>query len=129
MADPMRAARIVIRADDTYPGIERTIPLSQEQADRIARFVHGLAPKTDTLFVHCHFGHGRSCGAAVAIARAFGMPWQEFLEGERVGNGHITFSVADALERLGYNCGEQPAVYDRVYLQHLTGAGRSSRLP
>lgn len=41
------------------------------------------------------------------------------LEGERVGNGHITLLVAHGLERLGYNCGEDPAAYDRLYLNRL----------
>lgn len=118
-ADPQRVARIVIRSDDTYPGIADTVALSVAQADRIARFMRRMASTIDTLFIHCHFGHGRSCGAAVAIARAFDLPWGDFLEGERVGNGHITLMIAGALERIGYDCGEHPAAYDWLYLDHL----------
>ena len=118
--DPKRIARIVVRADDTYPGIAGTIALSDAQADRIAAFVQRTAGEIDTLFIHCYFGHGRSCAAAIGIARAFHLNWQEFLEGDRVGNGHITLAVARAFERLGYSCSpDDAAAYDQLYLNHL----------
>lgn len=128
-ADPQRVARIVIRSDDTYPGIAGTVALSEAQADRIARFVRRMASKIDTLFIHCHFGHGRSCGAAIAVARALGLPWSEFLEGERVGNGHVTLFLARALERVGYNCGANAAAYDTLYLNHVSESTYAPRLP
>ena len=116
-ADPNRLARIIIRADDTYPNITGSVALSDAQALRIARFVKRVAAKIDTLFIHCRFGHGRSCGAAIAVARAFGLPWHDFVDGERVGNGHITLAVARALERLGYDCNSMIAAhYDRLYM-------------
>lgn len=129
LADPQRLARIVVRADDTYPGVAGAIALSEAQAYRLAQFVRRMEPKIEILFIHCHFGHGRSCGAGIAIARAFGLPWQEFLEGERVGNGHITLSVAHALERIGYSCGDESAAYDRLYLDRWTKGGSGSRWP
>lgn len=128
-ADPYRLARIIIRADDTYPGISGTVPLSAEQANRIAEFVRRIADKVEMLYIHCHFGHGRSCAAAIAIARAFGLPWQEFLQGERVGNGHITVAVARALDRLGYTCGsDDSAAYDALYVSHTSEHGDGHRV-
>lgn len=120
LADPNRLARIIIRADDTYPNTGGSVALSKAQALRIASFVKRVAPQIDTLVVQCRFGHGRSCGAAIAVARAFRLPWHEFIEGERVGNGHITMAVARALVSVGYDCdAANAAEYDRLYVDHM----------
>ena len=120
LADPNRLARIIICADDTYPNIPGSVALSKAQALRIARFVKHIAPQIDTLVIQCRFGHGRSCGAAIAVARAFRLRWQDFIGGERVGNGHVTMAVAQALESVGYDCDSASAAeYDRLYTDHV----------
>lgn len=111
--------RITIRANDVYPEPDTfSKAMTPRQADRIARFTQRIAPQVETLFIHCFHGHGRSVGAAIAIARAFNLPWEQFLsvEEERGGNGHITTLLVHAFESHGYDCGElDPGEYDAQY--------------
>ncbi len=117
---PNFVGRIVIRADDCYDDSPYSTALTVEQARRIAKFARRMAPRIHTLFIHCAQGLGRSPGAAIAIARAFGLPWEPFLQvDDAAPNGHVTALVAQALETLGYDCGEDPAAYDYMYEAHL----------
>lgn len=118
---PNFRGRITIRANDVYAEPHTAArAMTSRQADRIARFVRRIAPQIETLFIHCRYGHGRSAAAAIAIARAFGLPWEPFShnEYEQCGNGHVTMLLVRALERLGYDCGTgDPGEYDVEYVQ------------
>lgn len=123
---PMRVARLVVAADDVYETTAHSVALTPRQANRIARFVHRVAPTIDTLFIHCRQGLGRSPGAAIAIARAFGLPWRPFVDiPDAAPNGYITLLICRAFEALGYSCGSgDPAEYDGLYMAHLRRASR-----
>lgn len=98
-----RVGHLVTAADDCYENSALSIALTPRQALRIAKFVDALAPHIETLLIHCRQGLGRSPGAAIAIARAFGLPWKPFLDIEDAApNGHITLLICRAFERLDY---------------------------
>jgi hypothetical protein len=116
---PLRRRRIVIRANDVYSEAHTEHhALTPAQAARITRFVIRIASAIDVLFIQCRHGEGRAVGAAIAIARAFGLPWRGFLtdDPQAVGNGHVTTLLTRAFEDLGYECGDgDPAAYDAEY--------------
>gem|GEM_PF-6095723 len=120
----------MVAADDCYENSSLSVAFTPRQAARIAKFVDAVAPRIDTLLVHCRQGLGRSPGAAIAIARAFGLPWKPFLDIEDAApNGHITLLLCRAFERLGYAIGPgNPAAYDRLYESHLEH-GSPPKLP
>jgi predicted protein tyrosine phosphatase len=99
--------RLVVHADDCTPRDRqlafdgRTLcPLSGDQAAEIAGFVRGVAPRVDTLVVHCHMGASRSPGAALAIAEAFAVADVEMITGPGVmPNPHVRSLVRAALRR------------------------------
>ncbi len=97
--------RLVIHADDCMPDDppfngRRLRPLSDAQAQQVARFVHANAERIDTLFIHCHAGISRSPGAAMAIAEALAIAEIEMMNGDEIApNAHVRESVRAALER------------------------------
>lgn len=100
--------RLVIHADDCTPQDAQSAfdgrvlcPLSERQAQQIARFVRANAERIDTLVVHCHAGISRSPGAALAIAEALAVAQVEMLNGEHIApNAHVRSLVAEALSAM-----------------------------
>ncbi len=102
---PTLLGRIVVRADDCEPGANLTnlpdlIALSEKDARRVARFVRRLAPQIETLLIHCRHGLGRSPGAAIAVARAYGLPRKGLAAWPRWPNPHVRRLLARALRAL-----------------------------
>lgn len=97
--------RLVIHADDCTPEEAQSAfdgrmlcPLSERQAQQIARFIRANVERVDTLLVHCHAGISRSPGAALAIAEALAVAEVEMLNGERIApNAHVRSLVSEAL--------------------------------
>lgn len=97
MRSPNYVGRIVIRADDVLS--DNVWALSAAEADRIVRFLGRVEERVGVLFIHCVFGEGRAPGAAIAIARAYGLPWKEFAVHPRSPNQHITAVLTTALHK------------------------------
>ena len=100
--------RLVVHADDCAPQDAQSsfdgralCPLSERQAQQIARFIRANAERIDTLVVHCHAGISRSPGAALAIAEALAVSEVEMLNGDRIApNAHVRNLVRDALNAM-----------------------------
>ncbi len=94
---PHFRGRIVVPADDVEYCTERTSALSERQAQRLARFVVRSAPHLSTLVIHCRQGVSRSPGAAIANARAYSLPWEQFVVEPLWPNPHVTDLLGTAL--------------------------------
>lgn len=111
-----RLARIIVRADDCYDSTAASSALSYAEAERVARFVRHVAPRAHALLVTCYFGEGRSAGAAIAIAAALNLRWDQFTREPFAPNGHIICLIAKAFEALGYSCiPDELAACDLLY--------------
>jgi predicted protein tyrosine phosphatase len=100
--------RLVVHADDCTPEDAQVTfeghtlcPLSERQAQQIARFIQANVQRIDTLVVHCHAGISRSPGAALAIAEALAVAEVEMLNGEQIApNAHVRSLVSEALSAM-----------------------------
>ena len=101
--------RIVIRADDALPlpeylvshrNVETSAVFSPAQADRIVRYVRRIAPEIDTLLIHCVAGIGRSAAAGISIARAYGLPWEQWTQPPYDPNPYILRTLDAAFSDL-----------------------------
>lgn len=96
--------RLVVHADDCTPRnahsadpLRVLTPLSERQAQQVARFVRANAERVDTLFVHCHAGLSRSPAAAAAIAEALAIADVVMRNEATFPNEHVRELVARAL--------------------------------
>lgn len=64
---------------------------NNNQAERIAEFVHKYADVTDVLICQCHFGQSRSAGCAAAIAEHFYQNGAEFFADNRYYPNKLVF--------------------------------------
>lgn len=106
--------RIIVRADDSMPRsvnyvtgrpdgdgqVEmRPYVFSPADAQRIVRFVASVESKIDTLLIHCVQGLGRSTAAAISIAKAYGLPFDQWLHEPYAPNPWISNLLDDAFAR------------------------------
>lgn len=74
---------------------------NDNQAERIAEFVHKYADITDVLICQCHYGQSRSAGCAAAIAEYFcGAGIIVFSDDRYYPNKLVYHKVLEALRKL-----------------------------
>jgi predicted protein tyrosine phosphatase len=101
--DPQRVARINLAFHDTTPeweerSLEPLIPMSRQDAGRIARFVASHWGRS-MIVIHCVAGISRSAGVAAGILDAMSIDAAEFEVPPYDPNPHVRPLVAQELRR------------------------------